>query len=133
MHTTAPGVSKVPEDVQHNIGYKDSDNKAFSITNKQWIYETTFHAHFVRCTTQRSNDLRALLELWARIWNRLFLQHQTQALEQVPLVIAYSAEIIDLFRNISIVSYHTLPPAPNIFSSHVIYKVNMNDENSLIF
>lgn len=72
-----------------------------------------------------------LQEMLNYFGNKAFMGHQAQGFPQFALVNAYNAEETIFKKTVKPVHISEIPPDANIISSHVIYKVKMNDDKSL--
>lgn len=63
--------------------------------------------------------------------NKTFLRYQAQAYPDSVLLEAYTAEESDFKRTVNIIPLAEIPTNANIISSHTIYKIKVNDDQSL--
>lgn len=81
--------------------------------------------------TLESSEQETLSEMYTAFGNRPFLQHQAKAFEQSPLVNAYRKVEVKFLMNVKTVPRSSVPKSANIIGSHTIYKLKLNDDQSL--
>lgn len=72
-----------------------------------------------------------LKEIMDQFVNKPFLRHQAQAFPQFSLAAAYAQEENDFTKSAKTVPLCEIPSTANIISSHVLYKIKVNDDLSL--
>lgn len=79
-----------------------------------------------------STEKEALQSYYDQFNSKEFLLHQAQGLPQFVTQNAYSIEEINFKKIFKEVHFSDIPADANIISSHVLYKVKVNDDNSLM-
>lgn len=78
-----------------------------------------------------SSEQHVLTEYTNVFSQKPFMYYQAQGLPSFPLLNAYKEEKEDFKRTVKIVPIYKTPKNANVITSHVLYKVKTNDENSL--
>lgn len=130
-----PGtVSQITESGEHVINYDDDDVETLTLSNETWRFkpsQSSLNAALGNFCTLPSDEQRILKEIMDVFGNKPFMGHQAQGFEQFPIVNAYRKEEDEFTKNVEVVKRSSVPPGSNIISSHVIYKVKMNDDATL--
>lgn len=127
-----PGhVSHITDTGQHVINYVDYDVETLTISDETWRYQSSLDAALGNFSALPSNEKQILKNIMDSFGNKPFVRHQAQGFEQFPILNAYRVEEEDFKKNVESVKRSCVPPGSNVISSHVIYKVKMNEDGSL--
>lgn len=115
------------------ILYDDNEQETFNMSNESWRHEkSSLNAsafEIVKTLDSNEQDLaRAMME---QLGQKPFLWHHSQGFDQSAIVSAYDAEERDYTKNMKRVSRHEVPRDVNIVSSHVMYTIKVEDDDSL--
>lgn len=72
-----------------------------------------------------------LKETMDHFGNKPFLKYQAQAFPQFTLSTSYNQEKKDFKKTVKVVPLFEIPSPASIISSHVLYKLEVNDDLSL--
>ena len=81
--------------------------------------------------TLASNEQVDFQSMFNHFGNRPFLMSQAQGFPQACIINAYKREEESFKHTVRVVTRDTVPSNANVISSHVIYKIKLNDDNSL--
>lgn len=81
----------------------------------------------LQVTSTEAAVLNSMLE---QVGNKPFLRHQAQGFDQYSLVNAYAREEETFLKTARPVYQREVPPGANVISSHTLYKLKHNDNNS---
>ena len=124
----------IDEDGRHNIEYDDGEDEVLDMTDGTWRFSTgntTSSSVSAQSSQFSSIEPVVLQEMQNHFGNKSFMRHQAQGFPQFALVNAYNAEETSFKKTAEPVRVSKIPPDANIISSHVIYKVKMNDDKAL--
>lgn len=101
------------------------------MSNQQWCFDTNAHAHIGCLESLPSDEQSILRQIFNLFGNRSFMRHHAQAFDQFVIANAYAAEEAEFKKTVEVVNRSSVPKGSNVISSHVIYNVKIQDENSL--
>lgn len=122
------------DDGNRVIVYDDADIEKLNISDEVWRYESSNALNANASLFSRtlpSNGKAVVKELMAAFGNKPFLLHHAQGFEQFVLVNAYRRKEEQFFKTAKRVPRHLVPNGSNVISSHVLYRVKINDDSSL--
>lgn len=135
-HQYFPGaVHAISQDGQLVVLYDDEVAEPWDLQKEHWQFSSAasiVNTHPSGFTLSlQSNVQDVLSEMYIALGNRPFLQHQAQAFEQSPLVIAYRREEEKYLMNAKTVPRSGEPKLASIIGSHTTSKLKLKDYQSL--
>ena len=131
-----PGkVSKIDEiENSYKIDYYDGDQETLNLKNEIWKFtsDTALCSNYVQMKNQEVQSMeQSILQNYVKAFgHRDFMSYQAQGLEFFPLKNAYVKEEEVFKKTVRMVHKSKIPKYANIITSHVIYKVKINDDGS---
>lgn len=128
-----PGSVVGKQDNHKTVVYDDGGIEKLDFTNETWRFESTavlsaYSSSSFKVQSVMQDVLNDMLNYFG---DKLFLRHQAQAFPQFRLRSAYELEEADFKKMIKLHPIADLPNHANLISSHVIYKLKVNDDSSL--
>eukprot|EP00171_Calliarthron_tuberculosum_P001315 IDg1315t1 len=131
-------VSAINEsDGKYTIDYDDGDQEIITISNEVWRMPNcngeSIHANEVTLPfepdlkSNLANDLDLYYEMFG---NKEFLSHHSEGLPTYAIQNAYVNEEQNFMKTVRAVHVTDVPLNANIITSHVIYNVKTNDDNT---
>lgn len=126
-----PGtITEIDDQDRHVITYDDGDIESLTMDNEQWRY-TASASTVSGLKTLTSNSEHTLSQLLETFGNKPFMLHHAQGFCQAPLIDAYKLEEDSFKQTVREVHRDNIPQHANIISSHTIYKIKINDDQTL--
>lgn len=113
------------------MNYEDGDYETFCLANEEWRMENTFTTILSSLHTLQSNESNVLQNMISVIGNPPFLLHQAQEFPRYVLMNKYDAEEREFKKHVRCVPISEIPSNANMTSSHTIYKIKCEDNQSL--
>ena len=129
-----PGVVTDIDNGHHQIQYDDGDKETLEISNETWRFSDHDYSvqNAVACAVELfSSEQSDLKPMFEHFGNKPFLAYQAQGFPSYMLHNAYHEEEESFKRTVRVVARSTVPSNANVISSHVIYKIKVNDDESL--
>ena len=135
-------VAEVTDNNQHVIVYDDGDMETLTMDEQEWRFNdshnenendtgSTLQSSTVsHLPTLKSTEQTELQLLFDHFGNRPFLISHAQGFSQAAIINAYRTEEDAFKRTVREVSREAVPHNANVISSHVLYKLKINDDNS---
>jgi len=112
-----------------NIDYDDGDKETLDLTNQVWRYQGSeaLHGNIAELRSNETEDLQKYYDFFA---HKEFMAHQAEGLPRYLLWNAYNDEESKFKETVRDVMALDVPENANVITSHVIYKVKLNDDGS---
>lgn len=126
-------VTNVDDQGSHEFQYNDGHQETPQMDEETWRFSNTVKSNSSSMTTQNlgSSKQECLRSLFDKFGKKSFKLHRTQGFEQFPLYNAYRSEQESFLKKFRMIPSEQLPINVNIINSHVIYKVKINDDQTL--
>jgi len=135
--TFYPGVvsSISDENGMFNISYDDGDEETLDLSNETWRRVASEEPLAANKTQLALNELMSSEQdeidaYFQAFGQKDFLLHHAQGLPTFPIKNAFDKEEELFTKNVRLVHVNDVPKNANIITSHVIYKVKINDDGS---
>lgn len=132
--TYYPGkVTSIEDDGRCTIEYDDEVRETLNMVDEVWRFEQqSVNASTLGVIkTLTSNEQEVLSSMMEQLGQRPFLLHHAQGFEQSVLHNAYEREEQKYIATVKRVQRRQVPRDANIVSSHVVYKIKVEDDDSL--
>lgn len=79
----------------------------------------------------KTNSLQIIDHIFRLFKNKPIMNYYVQSFDQYPLINAHLDEKQPFLKTLQLIHTSRIPPDPNIISSHVVYSIDNEDDNSL--
>lgn len=126
-------VENISDNNVFTINYDDGEVENIPDMSKEnWRFSSSAMLHEISATNLVvSNESEILNQLLDFFGNKPFLRYRAQGFPTFPLLNAYNSEEEDFKKTVKTVPIELVPKNANVISSHVTYKVKVNDDKSL--
>lgn len=126
-------VANISDNNVFTISYDDGEVEELPDMSKEnWRFSSSAMLHAMSATNLVvSNEGEILNQLLEYFGNKPFLRYRAQGFPTFPLLNAYNSGEEDFKKTVKTVPIDEVPKDANVISSHVIYKVKVNDDKSL--
>ena len=146
--TYFPGViTEITANNEHVIVYDDGDIETLNMSIEEWRFNDIANDNDVNTESQNENstlqsstvshlptlqrnEKSDLQSLFDHFGNRPFLTSHAQRFPQAAIINSYKREEEAFKRIVREVCRETVPSNANVISSHVLYKLKLNDDNT---
>lgn len=112
-----------------NINYDDGDQETVNLSDEVWRFQGPDAVHGNIAELQ-SNEVEDLQKYYSFFGHKEFMSHQAEGLPRYLLWNAYNDEELKFKETVRDIMSATVPENANVITSHVIYKVKLNDDGS---
>ena len=125
-------VKEVLQDGRHVIEYDESDKETLNLDNENWKFLHSLESNAIELlATLPSNEQEILSEMMDVLGQKPFLFHHAQGFDQSVMLKAYQLEQEKYFKHVKPVPRKKALPNANRISSHVVYRIKVEDDQSL--
>ena len=118
------------EENKHVISYDDGDKEELTLSDETWRALPALNS-IVSGKKLESNEQTTLALMLDTFGNKPFLRQHAQGFEQAVIACSYRDQEIEFCKRVRRVPIPDIPAQANVIRSHVIYKVQVNDDSSL--
>lgn len=127
-----PGViEKITDGGQHVVSYDDGEHETLKMAEENWRPCDTIEANFTNFPTLKSVSPSVLCEMHEALGNKPLLLNHGQSFPQYVMYSAYETEEAEFKKHVRCVPIASIPDDTNIISSHTVYKIKIEDDDSL--
>ena len=135
-------VINVNDDGNYMVLYDDEETETVKITDEQWRYEADVPQENLGTDTLQggalevvktltSNHQEVIQSMMDKLGQRPFMYHHAQGFDQSAMIKSYDAEEEKYISTVKRVPRRKVPRDANIVSSHVVYRIKVEDDDSL--
>ena len=117
-----------PDSGKHAVNYDDGDKEKLDMQENIW---RLLHSNQAGVSDVSAVQTKALQEYFKLFGHKDFMLNQAEGLPPHPIWNAYRQEEAKFMKTVREVSVNKVPKGSNLVTSHVIYKVQANDDGSL--
>ena len=132
--TYYPGtITDISDTGYHTVAYDDGDSEALLINEENWRFSRTTLSSATTHSLPRlpSSEQQTLQLLLDTFGNKPFMRHHAQGFDQACMDNAYAVEEDGFKKTVKLIPRDQVPANSNVINSHVIYKVKINDDQTL--
>ena len=118
---------------RHQIKYDDGEQESLRLSDESWrkVDDNLHNMSAFTGPTLASNEQDVLRNIMDTLGNKAFMRHHAEGYQQPVLIKAYNEEESEFLKTVSVIPRSALPPNSNVISSHTIYKIKVNDDDTL--
>lgn len=127
-----PGtIASVTSDGNHVVNYDDGETETLDLESEVWKPVEVMSAQFSGFPSVASNSPDVLRSIMETLGQKPFMLHHAQGFPQYVITNAYEAEELVFKKFVKCVPKSDVPTDANIISSHTVYKLKVQDDESL--
>lgn len=119
------------EEGRYVVIYVGEKVKSLDLCEQQWRFAATALDNIDNFPTLPSCEQEMLLNMLILFANKSFMRHEAQGFEQFPMVIAYQCKEESFLKTVRCFDRKCVPHNANITTSHVLYNIKTDDNNSI--
>lgn len=128
-----PGIFSGSSDDQHRLKYDDRDTESLNLKEGTWRYEKGFSSSSVYPWKHlESNSNQVTSKRFKALCSKNFIPHHVQGFEKALIIDTYDVEEREFVKHASKVPVVDVPTNYNVIYSHVLYKLKVNANKSLM-